>query len=78
MACQRILNAIAENVSNDPAARPYVMVGLCFGLCQGGGCPEWSGDGCLRLGLSGGAFADWLCDRRNWCAVWTELHGRDH
>ena len=69
-----IVNAIAERVSNDPAARSWAIVGLYLGLCQRS-CPHWTGDGCGRLDLKGGAFADWLCDRRNWCAVWTELHG---
>ena len=76
MACPEITNAIAEIGTNDPAARPPVMAGLYLGLCQRF-CDQWTGDGCRRLGLSGGAFAEWLCCRENWCEVWTEVHGRD-
>ena len=76
MVCPKITNAIAEITVNDPAARPCVMAGLYLGLCQGGHCDQWTGDGCDRLGLSGGKFGEWLCDQRNWCDVWTELHGR--
>lgn len=76
MSCPEITNTIADIVSYDPDARPCVMIGLYLGLCQGGNCPEWSGEGCSRLGLSGGKFAEWLCDQGSWCEVWTELHGR--
>lgn len=72
MGCPAILNAIADIESYDPDARPWAMTGLYLGLCQR--CPEWSGDGCRRLGLSGGKFAEWLCDRRQWCERWAAMH----
>ena len=68
-----ILNAIEEAQTNGLATRPWVIAGLCLGLCQR--CEQWMGDGCRRLGLEGGPFADWLCDAANWCQVWTERHG---
>jgi len=77
VACLEILHAIDECVSNDPTARPYAIVGLCLSLCQGGRCSHWTGEGCRRLGLYNGKFGEWLCDQKNWCDVWTELHGRD-
>jgi len=71
MACPEITRAIDELESNGLATRQWAMAGLYLGLCQR--CSEWSGDGCRRLGLSGGKFAEWLCDRGNWCEIWTEL-----
>jgi len=72
MACPEITRAIEELESNGLATRPWAMAGLYLGLCQR--CPEWSGDGCRRLGLSGGRFGAWLCDARQWCDRWSAMH----
>ena len=74
MACPEITRAIEELESNGLATRSWAMAGLYLGLCQR--CPEWSGAGCLWLGLAGGDFAEWLCRRESWCERWAAMHQR--
>lgn len=77
MAVNAILCAIDELESNGLATRPWAMAGLYLGICER--CPAWTGDGCSEIGLHGGQFGEWLCDRSNWCDRWTRLDRRnDH